>query len=130
MKFNFEPFIDIFLPTIINITGKTNNIFFQNGLSCIKKIIINTNSIKIIPLLFSQKSNKKKKIRLVIAESVETCLHHLPVQKLNDYADIIGQLIKDGIYDREQIIRDTYKRIYLSFKNSFNDSIIQRYILI
>ncbi|ORX46648.1 hypothetical protein BCR36DRAFT_398745 [Piromyces finnis] len=127
MKFNFEPFIDIFIPSIINITGKTNNIFTQNGLSCIKKIIANTNSTKIIPQLNSQKSNKKKKIRLVVAESIETCLHNLPDKKLTEYVDTIGQLIKEGIYDREQIIRDTYKRVYLTFKNSFNNSVIQRF---
>jgi len=126
MKSNFEPFIDVFLPTIINITGKTNNLFTQNGLNCIKKIITNTNSTKIIPQLFYQKSSKKKKIRLVVAECIETCLQCIPNKKLYDYVNIIEQLIKDGIYDREQIIRDTYKRVYLSFKDAFDKNITQR----
>ncbi|ORX86882.1 hypothetical protein BCR32DRAFT_23506 [Anaeromyces robustus] len=127
MKFNFESFIDIFLPTIINITGKANNIFTQSGLSCIKKIIINTNSTKIIPQLYSHKNDKKKKIRLVVAECIETCLFSISNKKLYDYIYMIEQLIKDGIYDREQIIRDTYKRVYMSFKNTFNENILKRF---
>ena len=130
MKFNFESFIDIFFPTILEITGKSNNIFTQNGLNCLKKIITNTGSIKIIPQLFVQKTNKKKKIRQVVAECIETCLQHISTKKLYDYIDIIEQLIKEGIYDREQIIRDTYKKIYQSYKKIFNDNIVHRYVLL
>jgi len=87
----------------------------------------NTNSSKIIPQLLYQKSSKKKKIRLVVAECIETCLQCIPNKKLYDYINIIEQSIKDGICDREQIIRDTYKRVYISFKDAFNRNIIQRF---
>lgn len=75
-------------------------------------------------------NDKKKKIRLVISECLDICLNNFSIKILTDNINNFENAIRIGIYDREQIIRDTYKKVYYSYKSHIDENIVIRYSIL
>ncbi|CAE6448831.1 unnamed protein product [Rhizoctonia solani] len=136
----FEPFIGVFVPTLIKLLGRTNKVFVSRATAGLRSIISHCPHPRILVELRVMANDKSAPLRVLVAGAVLQCMSEwdwsVPAlaAKAGDIETVIRALGTDSNVDARKIARqifDQYKQTFPDRVESFLEPltpVIKRYL--
>ncbi|CAE6434260.1 unnamed protein product [Rhizoctonia solani] len=136
----FEPFIGVFVPTLIKLLGRTNKVFVSRATAALRAIIYHCPHPRILVELRVVINEKSASLRVIVASAVLQCMTEwdwsIPsfAAKAGDIETVIRALGTDSNVDARKIARqifDQYKQVFPDRVESFLEPltpVIKRYL--
>lgn len=114
---SFDALLSLFLPTLLGLCGRPNNIFVTRARTCLVVIIEATQSPQILTYLLRYSKDKSTSLRLAVAESALACLERFNPPDLQKDArgQEIEALIKSTAKDANADIRRVGRKIFEAY---------------
>ncbi|CAE6415508.1 hypothetical protein ACGC1H_007156 [Rhizoctonia solani] len=136
----FEPFIGVFVPTLIKLLGRTNKVFISRATAALRTIISHCPHPRILVELRIMANDKSASLRVLVAGAVLQCMTEwdwsIPslAAKAGDIETVIRVMGTDSNVDARKITRqifEEYKQVFPDRVDSFLEPltpVIKRYL--
>ncbi|KEP55440.1 CLASP amino-terminal protein [Rhizoctonia solani 123E] len=121
----FEPFIGVFVPTLIKLLGRTNKVFISRATAALRTIITHCPHPRILVELRIMASDKSAALRVLVAGAVLQCMTEwdwsIPsfAAKAGDIETVIRVMGTDSNVDARKITR----QIFEQYRQAFPDRV-------
>ena len=127
---DFDQLMPLFMPTLLNICGRTNKVVINRARAAIFNIIESTQLASVLPFFVQNVKDKAATLRLVIAEGTLACLNSCNPPDLEKEARArdVETIIRGTARDANPDVRKVSRKIFESYKILF-PSRVERYVL-
>jgi hypothetical protein len=114
----FEPMLQIFFPSLLTLSGRTNKVITTRARACIIVIIEATQLSSILPFFLQSVKVKSTSLRLVVAEGTLACMNcfNPPDLEQDTRAREIEAVIRATARDANADIRKVSRKIFEAYK--------------
>ncbi|KAH7888796.1 clasp N terminal-domain-containing protein [Phlebopus sp. FC_14] len=115
---SFEPLVSLFMPTLLDLCGRTNKVFASRARACIIAIIEHTQLPSLLSYLSDAATHKSSFLRLTAAEGLITCLNcfNPPDLEKEPRARMVEDFIRIAARDASADVRKSCKKIFEAYK--------------
>ncbi|TFK40166.1 clasp N-terminal domain-containing protein, partial [Crucibulum laeve] len=122
---SFEGLLPLFLPTLLNLCGRTNKVVLTRARACIVMIIESTQLSSVLPYFLQSLKEKSATLRLVAAEGTLTCLNccNPPDLEKEARAKEVEAIIRATAKDANPDVRKASRKIFEGYKELLPDRV-------
>ncbi|CAG0914035.1 unnamed protein product [Notodromas monacha] len=119
LKHKFDHCAEALLPPLINLIPNTVKIMSTSGTVCIRFLIQNVHSPRLIPILTMSMSHKSKEIRRAVCEFLAHLLNTWPTAPMERHLSALSDALRRGVSDADPEARIFSRKAYWAFANHF-----------
>jgi hypothetical protein len=126
---DFDPLMPLFMPTLLNVCGRTNKVVINRARGVILSIIESSQLASVLPYFVQSIKDKAATLRLVVAEGTLACLNSCNPPDLEKEARArdIEIIIRGSARDANPDVRKVSRKIFESYKILL-PSRVERYV--
>ncbi|XP_064644239.1 CLIP-associating protein 1-like isoform X4 [Lineus longissimus] len=117
----FDHFAETVMPELIKLFPNTVKIMATSAIVCVRFLIQNTPSQRLIPIVTQNMSAKSSIIRRYCCEFLEQMLHMWPTHTLERHIAILQEAIKKGTGDADADARAFSRKAFWGFSSHFKE---------
>eukprot|EP00842_Homolaphlyctis_polyrhiza_P000762 jgi/Hompol1/1687/HPOL_001419-RA len=123
LRERFETLSSTILPSVILLTARANKVFVASASMALKTCIECAGLPTLAPSLAEATKNPSKTMRIAAMESLKLLLDVNSPQRLGNQVEIIETVVRDGVVDSTNEVRDLARSMFDVYRAKFPDRV-------
>lgn len=124
---DFEPFALAALPVLFKMTFVTIHVVAESGYQCIRAIVRECRTMRVVGTLLEQLSNRNATLRLRCCQSLLLALQLYPVSVLERHVDGLEAAVRQCLEDAREDVRAGGRQCFWAFREVFEERGLRLY---